>query len=222
MVDAAVRAEYIELSHAADRIEYRRAQLLAAIHRRGIPYENGASSTPAWVQYNTGQHAGEARASLNAGLALETLPLTAKAWAQGEISASAARAICEGRPDGYEDDYAILEELLVRYAADRNWRGLRAVDRTLQAMRGCARRARTLRPQRRPAVKDRRPVGAPRRSRRPHRRDPRHRARAPRSANPPTTTPARRRNGAPMRWIRSSDSSSTTATSPSKAAKRRT
>ena len=36
-------------------------------------------------------------------------------------------AICEGRPDGYEDVYAILEELLVRYAADRNWRGLRAL-----------------------------------------------------------------------------------------------
>ena len=67
MVDAAVRAEYIELSRAADRIEHRRARLFAAIHHRGIPFENGASSTPAWVQWQTGQRRGEARASLDAG-----------------------------------------------------------------------------------------------------------------------------------------------------------
>jgi hypothetical protein len=66
MVDAAVRAEYIELSRAADRIEYRRTRLLAAIHHRGIPFESGASSTQAWVQHNTGQRRGEARASLEA------------------------------------------------------------------------------------------------------------------------------------------------------------
>jgi 5-methylcytosine-specific restriction protein A len=53
--------------------------------------------------------------------------LTAKAWAQGEISASAARAICEGRPRGHEKAYGEVEETLVGYAADRNWRDLRAV-----------------------------------------------------------------------------------------------
>jgi hypothetical protein len=127
MPDAAVRAEFVELSRESDRLEHRRARLLAAIHRRGIPFESGASSTPAWVQAHTGQRVGEARSSLEAGLALETLPLTAKAWAQGEISASAARAICEGRPDGHGDAYAEVEETLVGYAADRNWRDLRAV-----------------------------------------------------------------------------------------------
>jgi Domain of unknown function (DUF222) len=127
MVDSAVRAEYIELSHVADRIEHRRARLLAAIHHRGIAFENGASSTPAWVQWQTGQRRGEARASLDAGVACETLPLTAKAWAQGEISASAARTICEGRPKGHEAAYGELEETLVAFAADRNWRDLRAL-----------------------------------------------------------------------------------------------
>jgi hypothetical protein len=78
------------------------------------------------VQAHTGQRVGEARASLEAGLGLERLPLTAKAWAQGEISASAARAICEGRPDRHDDAYAEVEEMLVGYAADRNWRDLRA------------------------------------------------------------------------------------------------
>ena len=125
MVDSAVRAEYIELSRAADRIEHRRARLLAAIHHRGIAFENGAASTPAWVQWQTGQRRGEARASLDAGLACETLPLTAKAWAQGEISASAARDL--GRPKGHEAAYGEIEETLVGYAAQRNWRDLRAV-----------------------------------------------------------------------------------------------
>ena len=135
MVDSAVRAEYIELSRAADRVEYRRARLLAAIHHRGIAFENGAASTPAWVQWQTGQRRGEARASLDAGLACETLPLTAKAWAQGEISASAARAICEGRPKGHEAAYGEVEETLVGYAADRNWRDLHAL---IAACRRCA------------------------------------------------------------------------------------
>ena len=149
MPDAAVRAEYIELMRARDRIEHRRHGSSSAIHRRGIPFENGASSTPAWVQWQTGQRRGEARASLEAGLALETLPLTAKAWAQGEISASAAPAICEGRPNGHEAAYGEVEETLVGYAADRNWRDLRAVIAHVPALRRRARRPRTRRPQRR-------------------------------------------------------------------------
>ena len=45
----------------------------------------------------------------------------------GEISASAAHAICEGRPKGHEAAYGEIEETLVGFAADRNWRDLRAV-----------------------------------------------------------------------------------------------
>ncbi len=126
MVDAAVHAEYVDLSREADRIDCRRALLVAAIHRRGIPNGDGAASTPMWVQRQTGQRSNEAKASLDAGLACETLPLTAKAWAQGEISAGAARAICAGRPEGHEEAYAEIEETLVEFAAARDWRELRA------------------------------------------------------------------------------------------------
>jgi hypothetical protein len=127
MTDAEIRAEFIAVRQQLDRGENRASTLLAGLHGRGVPLENGASSTPAWVQWQTGQRVGEARASLDAGLACESLPLTAKAWEQGEISASAARAICEGRPDGHEVAYGEAEEILVGYAADRNWRDLRAV-----------------------------------------------------------------------------------------------
>ena len=89
MPDAAIRAEFIGLSREGDRLACRRSLLLAALHGRGIPAGDGASSTPPWVQSQTGQRYSEAKASLDAGLACVAMPLTAKAWEQGEISTSA-------------------------------------------------------------------------------------------------------------------------------------
>ena len=127
LADAAIRAEFLENRRESDRLEFRNAVLLAALHRRGVPSGDGAASTPAWVEHQTGQRASEARALLDAGLACDTLPLTAKSWAQGEISASAARAICAGRPVGHEAAYGEVEELLVEHAAARDWRSLRGL-----------------------------------------------------------------------------------------------
>ena len=126
MVDAAVSAELIELSHESDRLDHRRALLLVAVHRRGLANSDGQSSTPMWAQVHIGQRAREARALLDAGLACESLPLTDKAWAQGEISSSAARTICAGRPEGHEAAYTAVESTLVDFAAGRAWRELRA------------------------------------------------------------------------------------------------
>ncbi|HEY5013597.1 MAG TPA: DUF222 domain-containing protein [Acidimicrobiia bacterium] len=125
MSDAATCAEFLDLCRVSDRIDHRKAVLLASIHRRGIPNGDGAASTPLWVQAHAGQRAGEARALLEAGLACASLPLTDKAWAQGEISSSAARTICAGRPDGHEDAYGGVEETLVDFAAGARWRELR-------------------------------------------------------------------------------------------------
>ncbi len=61
---------------------------------------------------------------LHAGLACERLALTAKAWAQGEISASAARTIGRGLRDGYADIYLEMEPTLVEYATARAFRDL--------------------------------------------------------------------------------------------------
>ena len=52
-----------------------------------------------WVQYETGQRLRDARLALATGKAVETLPLVAKAWAQGEISANAAGDDRAGTPD---------------------------------------------------------------------------------------------------------------------------
>jgi hypothetical protein len=132
MSDAALRVELLDLRREIDRLECYAASVLAGVHRRGIPRGEGASSTPVWVQSQTGQRASDARASLDAGKACESLPLTAKAWGQGEISASAARTICRGRRANYEDIYAAVEETLVGYAASHDFHGLDSVIRYYQ------------------------------------------------------------------------------------------
>jgi hypothetical protein len=63
------------------------------------------------------------------GLACASLPRTAKAWRQGEISTSAARVICRGRRSGFEDVYGEIEDALVDSAADRDFRALDAMIR---------------------------------------------------------------------------------------------
>jgi hypothetical protein len=126
MSDAAVEREFVELCAQMDRLEHRKSVLLAAVHRRGIALVGGMSSTPTWAQHVAGVRADEARVALEVGLACEGLPLTSKAWRQGEISASAARTIRRGKPEGHDENYAAVEEMLVDFAAGNDWRGLRA------------------------------------------------------------------------------------------------
>ena len=122
--DAALCIELRELSRTIDRLEHRRAVLIAAVHGRQIPDGVGAVSTPAWVQHETGLPIRDARQALASGVAMETLPLTSKAWAQGEISAGAAHTIVRGVPEGHEDAYGEIEETLVGFAADHDLRDL--------------------------------------------------------------------------------------------------
>jgi hypothetical protein len=132
MPDSEIRETIIALRREVDRAEAFAARLVAVAHHRTIPAGDGAASTPAWLQWQTGQRVSEAKAVLAAGLACESLPLTAKAWAQGEISSSAARTIVRGRRDGFDDVYAEIEETLVDYAAGADFRGLDAMIRHYQ------------------------------------------------------------------------------------------
>ncbi len=118
--DAALADTFIGLRREIDRLESVAARLFVAAEGRGIPYGQGATSPAAWAQWRTGQRWAEAKASFDAGLACEQLPLTAKAWAQGEISASTARTICRGLRKGHEQVYREVEDTLVHFAAERN------------------------------------------------------------------------------------------------------
>jgi len=133
MCDSEIRETLIAARREIDRQEAFVATLMVAVHRRGIPAGDGATSTPAWVQWQTGQRFTDARSSLEAGRACESLPTTAKAWAQGEISASAARTICRGLREGHEEVYAAIEDDLVDCAAERDLRGLDVRIRHYQA-----------------------------------------------------------------------------------------
>jgi hypothetical protein len=132
MCDAEMRETYLVLRREIDRSEACAARLLAGIDGRGIPSGDGASSTAAWVQAHTGQRYTEAHASLATGRACEALPVTAKAWAEGNISASAARMICRGVRDGHEDIYAAVEETLVEFAARHDFRSVEGLIRHYQ------------------------------------------------------------------------------------------
>jgi hypothetical protein len=133
--DAAIADTFIEVRREIDRLEHVVAKLLAGVADRKIALAIGASSTPAWAQWRTGQRWTEARASLETAQACELLPLTEKAWAQGEISASAARTICRGMKAGHEDVYTELEHTLVEYAAAHDFRSL---DGVIAYYRRCA------------------------------------------------------------------------------------
>jgi Domain of unknown function (DUF222) len=88
-----------------------------------------------WVQFQTGQRVRDARVSLAAGKACDTLLLVAKAWAQGEISANAAATIAQGRRAGHEDEYATMEADMVGFAAPRDFVALDTMIRRYQTRR---------------------------------------------------------------------------------------
>jgi hypothetical protein len=91
LCDGELRARFVQVRCEIDRLERYAARMLVGVHGRGVRAGEGASSTPVWVQSETGQRLRDARLALATGKACESLPLVAKAWAQGEISANAAR-----------------------------------------------------------------------------------------------------------------------------------
>ena len=124
MGDSELRETYVECRRDIDRREAFAARVLLAIHRRGIPSGDGASSTGAWVQAQTGQRVSDANAMLATAKACASLPSTAKAWAAAEISTSAAGLIGRGPRRGHEDTYVAIEEQLLDRARARDLRGL--------------------------------------------------------------------------------------------------
>jgi hypothetical protein len=134
LCDSEIRERFIEARREIDRLERYAAALLVGVHGRGIPSGEGASSTPVWVQFQTGQRVRDARVSLATGKACESLPLVAKSWAQGEISANAAATICQGCRVGHEAVYATMEEGMVGFAADRDFVALDLMIRRYQTL----------------------------------------------------------------------------------------
>src|SRR5882724_11980198 len=120
LCDSEIRERFVATRRTMDRLDAHLAELLTAVHHRKLALGDGAVSSAAWVQGQTGQRIADARLSLAMGLACESLPVTKKAWHQGEISTSLAATICRGRKVGHEAVYADVEESLVEFAAKRD------------------------------------------------------------------------------------------------------
>jgi hypothetical protein len=133
LCDSEIRERFVAMRRNVDRLDAHLAELVAAVHHRKLALGDGAVSTPAWVQAQTGQRIADARTSLLMGLACESLPVTKKAWQQGEISTSLAATICRGRKPGHEAVYVEVEESLVAFAAQCDVRAVDQVIRHYQA-----------------------------------------------------------------------------------------
>jgi hypothetical protein len=133
LCDSEIRIAHVELRRMIDSLEAADARVLAGVHHRTIHLGDGAPSTPAWSQAQTGQRYSDANALLQSGLACESLPLVAKAWDVGQISTGAARTICRGRKAGHEVVYASMEPTLVEFATSRDFRGLDEMIRHYQS-----------------------------------------------------------------------------------------
>jgi hypothetical protein len=133
LCESEIRDQVIGLRRLLDRQDAYVAALVAAAHHRKLALADGSCSTAVWLQAQTGQRIRDARMSLAMGLACESLPVTAKAWAGGEISTSLARTICSGRKRCHEAIYGEMEEAMVAFASKRDVRALDTMIRHYQA-----------------------------------------------------------------------------------------
>jgi hypothetical protein len=117
MGDVELADHTLELQRQRDRIDLAFARAAAASHARGVGAADGSRSTQAWLRRHAGLPEGRGRAAIEDGQAAEALPLTAGAWADGEISANAARTIFTARAEGFDEQLRACEPELIELAA---------------------------------------------------------------------------------------------------------
>jgi hypothetical protein len=84
----------------AEALQYRAMTLLAEFHHREGWRDTGFSSTAEWLAWRIGIRPGAARERVRTALALESLPETAEAMKNGELSFTKVRALTRvARPD---------------------------------------------------------------------------------------------------------------------------
>lgn len=125
LTDAAIRAEFCEITACAELLELARCRFSAAVEGRGIPDADGAISTASWIQLETGQIRRHAEQDVRIGRALDDFPEVEAAWSSGTITSCAAEMIVNGRCPGAEAEYAQLQGHLIGFAQRRAYRSLR-------------------------------------------------------------------------------------------------
>lgn len=113
----------------AEALHYRALQLLAEFHGRQGWRGTGFASTAEWLAWRVGLRLNAARERVRTALALERLPLTARAMEDGELSFTKVRALTRvARPDN--------EATLLAFARAGSAANLERVVRGWRALEG--------------------------------------------------------------------------------------
>ncbi|OFW53927.1 MAG: hypothetical protein A2V75_06150 [Actinobacteria bacterium RBG_16_70_17] len=138
--DACLVEEFLEVRHRVACLEARSAALLGRIEQRGIPAVEGFGSTTGWLMARTGDPAPVCRSRVGVARALRHMPLTQKAFADGELSEPRVRlltAAWEFSPDTFTRDESLLVDQARRLSARvfplalTHWRRLADTDGAL-------------------------------------------------------------------------------------------
>jgi hypothetical protein len=111
VTDEELEADFGELQRAACSLESERLRRLAEIHRRASFRRDGYLSTSSWLACRF--HVGSSAASdqVRVARALEEMPATREALADGEVSTQAVRALVmakEAHPERFVTDEDVL------------------------------------------------------------------------------------------------------------------
>ncbi|MBN2112884.1 MAG: DUF222 domain-containing protein [Acidimicrobiia bacterium] len=115
LTDAEMTPEVQRLDRLMSRAQARKANVVAAAHRRGVPQAEGFGSTTAWLIAVTGEPPAVCRSRVRVALALQHMPQTTQAFACGDVSEPRVRLLVEAR-EAAPAVFARDERLLVSQA----------------------------------------------------------------------------------------------------------
>ena len=95
--DARLEEDFAELQRAGEALELERLRRLAEIDRRGLYERDGHLSAASWLASSHRIAWGAAREQVRVARTLEEMPLTRRAWEEGQISRAAVRLISDAR-----------------------------------------------------------------------------------------------------------------------------
>lgn len=126
VADDALAADLDELERASRQLEAERSRRLAEFERREVFAIDGYLSLSAWLAHRHRSSRTAAEALVRRARALEQMPVTADAFAAGEVSGCAVRVLASARetcPDAFGDG----EGALVEAAREMSFGELRAI-----------------------------------------------------------------------------------------------
>lgn len=126
LADAAIEEDFAELHRACELLEAERLRRLAEIERRGLHRLDGHLSCASWLVARFRLGWGEARRKVRLARAMERMPMTREAVAEGEISLHAAQLLADAH-GAHPEAFAEAEELLVEAARSHSAADLQRV-----------------------------------------------------------------------------------------------